>query len=59
VTPRAVAITGAAGFIGRHLCDAFDRKGWEVRALVRRPESRRAGFEGMRVAECELPDRID
>ena len=30
---RAVLITGAAGLIGSHLCEAFAQAGWEVRAL--------------------------
>jgi nucleoside-diphosphate-sugar epimerase len=30
---RAVLVTGAAGLIGSHLCEAFARSGWEVRAL--------------------------
>src|SRR5258708_6659855 len=33
-----VLVTGAAGLIGSHLCEAFARAGWEVRALDR-PES--------------------
>src|SRR5205085_3258016 len=30
-----VAITGANGFIGRHLCRRFAHAGWEVRPVVR------------------------
>ncbi|MCA1827504.1 MAG: NAD-dependent epimerase/dehydratase family protein [Myxococcales bacterium] len=30
---RAALITGAAGLIGSHLCEAFAQSGWEVRAL--------------------------
>jgi nucleoside-diphosphate-sugar epimerase len=30
---RAVLITGASGLTGSHLCEAFARDGWEVRAL--------------------------
>lgn len=33
--PRAIAITGANGFIGAHLTDHFLAKGWHVRALMR------------------------
>jgi len=30
---RAVLVTGAAGLIGSHLCEAFAQAGWKVRAL--------------------------
>src|SRR5260370_17499888 len=33
-----VVVRGAGGLIGSHLCEAFARAGWEVRALDR-PES--------------------
>lgn len=32
---RAVLVTGAAGLIGSHVCEAFAQAGWEVRALDR------------------------
>src|SRR5712671_4958477 len=32
---RAVLVTGAAGLVGSHLCEAFAQEGWEVRALDR------------------------
>src|SRR2546425_7810896 len=35
VDRKAVLITGAAGLIGSHLCEAFARSGWEVRAVDR------------------------
>jgi nucleoside-diphosphate-sugar epimerase len=34
--PRLAAVTGATGFIGRHVVIALRRHGWEVRALARR-----------------------
>lgn len=44
---RAVAVTGATGFIGTHLVDRLLQDGWSVRALVRRAspslEARGAG----------------
>lgn len=36
---RCVSVTGATGFLGRHIVEAFDRSGWAVRAIVR-PGSR-------------------
>jgi nucleoside-diphosphate-sugar epimerase len=32
---RSVSITGATGFLGWHLCEAFRDAGWSVRAVVR------------------------
>jgi len=32
---RAVLVTGAAGLVGSHVCEAFAQAGWEVRALDR------------------------
>lgn len=36
--PPIVAVTGATGMLGRHLCQHFAELGWSVRALVRDPE---------------------
>jgi nucleoside-diphosphate-sugar epimerase len=35
--PRSVLVTGATGFLGGHVCQAFAERGIGVRALVRRP----------------------
>ncbi|HWX35777.1 MAG TPA: NAD-dependent epimerase/dehydratase family protein, partial [Steroidobacteraceae bacterium] len=32
-----VLVTGASGFVGRHLCPVLVREGWIVRRAVRRP----------------------
>lgn len=32
---KKVLVTGASGFVGRHLVDAYAKNGWEVRAVVR------------------------
>lgn len=37
--PENVLVTGATGFLGRHLLPALCRRGYRVRALVRDPEA--------------------
>ena len=53
----AVVVTGAAGSLGRHLCETFRARGREVRALVRAPE--RFALAGVRAARCDLPGVLD
>lgn len=56
---RTVAVTGASGFIGRHLCDHFRRQGWEVRALVRNTSAYPFCEAGIELVSCDLPNRIN
>jgi len=56
--PGPVAVTGAAGFLGRTLCAQLAARGVEVRPLVRDP----AAFSlagASRPARCDLPDVLD
>ena len=53
-----VVVTGASGFLGGHLCRALRTRGWDVRALVRRPESAALPID-VRVGRADLPDTID
>jgi UDP-glucose 4-epimerase len=36
---KAVLITGASGFIGKHVAQTLAKAGWRVRAAARNPES--------------------
>ena len=35
---RTVAVTGATGYLGSHICHAMQARGWHVAALVRNPD---------------------
>lgn len=54
-----VAVTGAGGFVGRHLCRHFLAQGCTVRGLVRDPDRASHLEPGVKRFECDLPDRID
>jgi len=44
LAPADVLVTGASGFLGRHLVSALRRRGQRVRVLVRRPDTRLAAL---------------
>ena len=52
----AIALTGATGFVGRHLLDRFCREGWPVRVLARRPGDLE-NMDGVSVVQGDLADR--
>lgn len=54
-----LVVTGANGFLGRHLCDHFQARGWDVRGLVRDPSRYPFREPGVALYACDLPDRID
>jgi nucleoside-diphosphate-sugar epimerase len=56
--PLVVAVTGASGFVGRHLCEHLAAHGAVVRALVRHPSAARFASH-ITVHRCDLPDGID
>lgn len=44
---KQIAVTGASGFVGRHVCAELSAKGWAVRGLVRRAEAAEVLPEGV------------
>ena len=56
---RVVAVTGASGLLGRHLCDHLRREGYAVRALVRHPEAYPFCEPGVERFACDLPLHLD
>jgi NADH dehydrogenase len=54
-----IAITGATGLVGRHLCDHFRAAGWQVRGLDRVQGSYPFREPGIQLFGCDLPDAID
>ena len=55
-----VFLTGGTGFIGQPLTQSFLRRGWEVTALVRKPESSQAQYLsklGVILAKGDVTDR--
>lgn len=53
-----IAITGATGFLGSHLVDAFRDRGIPVRAVVRRPQAAaRLRETGCEVARADVLDQ--
>lgn len=43
---RTLAVTGATGFVGRHICRLAADRGWRIRALVRSLDSARRVLPG-------------
>jgi uncharacterized protein YbjT (DUF2867 family) len=55
MTEKLLAVTGANGFIGRHLVNRLLVKGRRVRALVRRPQE--YGVEGVESRRADIFDK--
>jgi nucleoside-diphosphate-sugar epimerase len=49
-----VLVTGAGGFLGRHVVDRLRARGDTVRAVVRRPDPVLAGEDGVEMAVADL-----
>jgi NADH dehydrogenase len=54
---KTVAVTGAAGYLGRPLCERLVGAGFAVRALVRDPGA--FAMPGVQAMRCDLPDVLD
>ena len=55
MTGRLIALTGATGFIGRHLLSALSARGYRVRVLLRRPVAVPEGASGAVVGDLARP----
>jgi UDP-glucose 4-epimerase len=55
VSGQLVALTGATGFIGRHLLQALSARGYRVRVLLRRPVAVPEGASGAVVGDLSRP----
>lgn len=53
-----IALTGATGFIGRHLLTALPAKGFRVRALLRRPADLPASATGAVIGDIARPQNM-
>jgi nucleoside-diphosphate-sugar epimerase len=56
VAVRTLFLTGGTGFVGSHVAQEFLARGWNVRALVRRPERARLLPPGVEPVRADLLD---
>ena len=54
-----ILLTGADGFLGRHLAHTFRAKGWDVAGLVRDPLRKPAPEGGVRYFHYAFPSEVD
>lgn len=55
---RLIALTGATGFIGRHLLHSLSRRGYRIRVLLRRPVEVPEGASSAVVGDLARPMNI-
>jgi nucleoside-diphosphate-sugar epimerase len=58
MTPRRICITGAGGFIGRHVVDVALARGLEVVAPTRAPRSERSGVHWVSASLDGMPSTV-
>lgn len=52
-TAHRILVTGASGFVGQRLCAETIERGWQVRAVLRTPDSSHNGVESVSVGEID------
>lgn len=55
-TMKKVLILGITGAFGAHMAEALRADGWQLRALMRRPETLPVGFQGIEVIPGDVMD---
>ncbi len=58
MTGRVVAVTGTTGFVGRALVAGLARRGWRVRALLRRPGDVPAEVASVVIGDLAAPRHL-
>jgi nucleoside-diphosphate-sugar epimerase len=58
VTGPLIALTGATGFIGRHLLRELPRRGYRVQVLLRRPSELPEGASGAIIGDLAAPQNM-
>jgi UDP-glucose 4-epimerase len=58
VTGPLIALTGATGFIGRHLLRELPRRGYRVQVLLRRPSQLPEGASGAIIGDLAAPQNM-
>jgi nucleoside-diphosphate-sugar epimerase len=56
---QTIAVTGASGMLGQHLCRLLKARGYDVLALVRDPSAAVKLPPTTRIGRCDLPDALD
>jgi nucleoside-diphosphate-sugar epimerase len=55
---KTIALTGATGFIGRHLMSELSKRGYKVRALLRRPAPFALQCDSAVIGDLALPQNL-
>lgn len=58
MTGKLIALTGATGFIGRHLLRELPRRGYRIQVLLRRPSELPEGATGAIIGDLASPQNM-